>query len=73
MAKKTRSTKSKRVHIITRKQDWAIKKKGTSRASKIYSNKVNAVSGAEKLRKNGHDVIIHKRDGTIQDWKKAKK
>jgi len=72
MTKKTTSSDSKRVHIITREQDWAIKKEGASRASKIYPNKQDAVDSAEKLRQSGHDVIVHKRDGTIQDWKKAK-
>ena len=71
MTKKTSSHNSSRVHIISRKQDWAVKKEGASRASKIYSNKDTAIKSTEKLRNTGHDIIIHKKDGTIQDWKKA--
>ena len=73
MSKKTSSASSKRVHIISRKQDWAVKKEGASRASKIYSSKDIAINSSEKLRNTGHDLIIHKKDGTIQDWKKANK
>jgi len=73
MTKKVRTSNSKRVHIISRKQDWAVKKEGTSRASKIYSNKYTAIKSAEKLRSTGHDVVVHKKDGTIQEWKKSKK
>lgn len=63
---------SKRAHIISRDNGWAIKKEGASKASKIYGDKNSAVKDSEKLRNKGHDVIIHKKDGTIQDWKKSK-
>ena len=64
---------NKRVHIISRKDGWAIKKEGKTRASKIYNNKKSAVSSARKLREKGHDVIIHKKDGSIKKWEKSKK
>lgn len=70
---KISTTNSKRVHIISRKQDWAVKREGASRASKIYSNKDMAIKNAEKMRNNGYDIIIHKKDGTVQDWKKSNK
>ena len=73
MAKKSGTATSKRVHIISRKDGWAVKKEGASRASKIYKKKDSAVNNAQKLKKSGHDVIIHKKDGTIQKWEKAKK
>ncbi len=73
MTKTTSKSSSKRAHVISRKDGWAIKKEGASRASKIYQNKDSAVKGSEKLRQKGHDVIVHKKDGTIQDWKKSKK
>ena len=64
---------AKRVHVISRKSGWAVKKEGNSRASKIYSNKETAVKKASKLREGGHDVVIHKKDGSIQKWDKATK
>lgn len=73
MTRKSGKATGKRVHIISRKDGWAVKKEGTSRASKIYQKKDRAVNDAQKLKNSGHDVIIHKRDGTIQKWEKAKK
>lgn len=74
MAKKTRKSKSnKRVHVISRKDGWAVKKEGNSRASRIYPNKKSAVYNAGRLKSKGHDVVVHKKDGSIQKWEKAKK
>ncbi len=73
MPKKAGRSPSKRAHIISRKDGWAIKKEDASRASKIYKKKDVAIKNSEKLREKGHDVIVHKKDGTIQDWKKSKK
>ena len=73
MSKKPGKASSKRVHIISRKDGWAIKKQGASRASRIYQNKETAIKNAQKLRKTGHDVIIHKKDGSIQKWEKPQK
>jgi len=73
MSKKPGKGTSKRVHIISRKDGWAIKKQGASRASKIYQKKETAIKNAQKLRKTGHDVIVHKKDGSIQKWEKPKK
>jgi len=64
---------NKRVHVISRKASWAIKKEGKTRASKIYNNKKSAVSSARKLKEKGHDIIIHNKDGSIQKWEKSKK
>jgi hypothetical protein len=47
-----------------------VKKEGSSRASKIYSTKDAAVRGAKKTSK-GQDVIVHKRDGSIEKWYRA--
>jgi len=65
--------RSKRVHVISRKDGWAIKKEDKTRASKIYNNKDSAISSARKLKEKGHDVIVHKKDGSIQNWEKSKK
>jgi len=65
--------RNKRVHVISRKDGWAIKKEDKTRASKIYNNKDSAISSARKLKEKGHDVIVHKKDGSIQNWEKSKK
>ncbi|MCB9226737.1 MAG: DUF2188 domain-containing protein [Chitinophagales bacterium] len=71
MAKKTSSPK--RTHVVKRDSGWAVKKEGAQRATKVYKTKEQAVKGAEKNRKSGSDVVIHKEDGSIQQWKKSKK
>jgi hypothetical protein len=69
MAKKATNC-NKRIHVISRNDGWAVKKEGSSRASKIYSTKNAAVKGARKTSK-GHDVVVHKKDGSIEKWYRA--
>lgn len=70
MAKKSTS-KNKKIHVISRDSGWAVKSEGASRASRVYKTKDAAISGATKSSK-GRDVVIHKRDGSIDRWKKSK-
>jgi uncharacterized protein YdaT len=72
-AKKKLETRNKRVHVIKRDKGWAVKKQGASRASRIYKSKDEAVEKAQKFKKSGHDLVIHKKDGSIQKWEKTKK
>ncbi|NQS98887.1 MAG: DUF2188 domain-containing protein [candidate division Zixibacteria bacterium] len=65
-------TPAKRVHVISRKNGWAVKLEGASRASRVYNKKESAVEGAKKMAPKGHDIVVHKKDGTIQKWEKAK-
>ena len=71
MAKRDQTTTHKRVHVIARKQGWAVKKEGLSRASKVYSTKETAVVDARRFKSKGHDLIVHKQDGSIERWEKA--
>lgn len=72
MSSKSPGNKSKsRVHVISRGKGWAVKSEGASKADKIYSNKPSAIKKASKS--SGKDVIVHKRDGSIQKWIKGKK
>ncbi|MFC1970876.1 DUF2188 domain-containing protein [Chloroflexota bacterium] len=64
---------SRRVHVIARDKGWAIKKEGLSKASRIHQNKEAAVNSARTLRTRGHDVIIHRKDGSIERWEKARR
>ncbi len=63
----------KRIHVIKRGEGWAIKKEGASRATRIYKNKREAVEEGREFREMGYDLAIHKKDGSIQRWEKAKK
>lgn len=49
-----------------------MKKEGNTRASKIYSTKDAAVKGARKTSK-GQDVVVHKKDGSIEKWYRAER
>ena len=71
MAKKSTSSKNGRIHVISRKDGWAVKKEGNTRASKIYSTKDAAVKGAKRSSK-GQDVVVHKKDGSIEKWQRSK-
>lgn len=62
-----------RTHIVKRGSGWAVKKEGAQRAIKIYDTKDKAIDGAQKEKKSGSDLIIHKKDGSIEKWQKAKK
>lgn len=63
---------NERIHIIKRANGWAIKKEGNTKASKIFDTKADAESNSSIYRTHGHDIIVHKSDGTIAKWKKAK-
>lgn len=63
---------SKRIHIIKRGAGWAVKTEGAKRASKIYASKVEAEGAVQVFRRQGYDVVVHKSNGFIQKWQKAK-
>jgi hypothetical protein len=62
-----------RVHIIKRESGWAVRKEGNQKASKIFDTKDGAWQHSQTFRQKGHDVIIHKTDGSIEKWEKANK
>jgi len=71
--RKRRRKSTERVHVISRDEGWAIKKEGRSRASRILRTKDDAVRSTRTLQSQGHDIIIHRADGSIENWKKARK
>src|SRR5215207_7667072 len=47
---------------------WSVKKSGTLRASKHFDRKEDAVDwGRSVSRTHGTELVIHRKDGTIQD------
>jgi len=61
-----------RYHVTKRGDGWAVKKEGSSRASKVYKTKEDATKEALKYLEKGSDVVIHDRDGSIVKWQKKK-
>ncbi|MBI3128307.1 MAG: DUF2188 domain-containing protein [Candidatus Tectomicrobia bacterium] len=66
-------SRAARVHVIAHQEGWAIKQEGQSRASKICSTKEAAVRNASQVAVKGQDVVVHKKDGSIQSWKRIVK
>ena len=71
MAKKSAGSGNKKIHVISRQGGWAVKKEGNTKASKVYSTKDAAVRGARESSK-GQDIVVHKKDGSIQRWQRSK-
>ena len=64
-AKKDRAT----YHVVPHEEGWAVKKEGADRATSVHSNKEEALEqGREVARtKEPSQLVVHKKDGTIQD------
>ncbi|MCX2477292.1 DUF2188 domain-containing protein [Pedobacter sp. MC2016-05] len=55
-------------HVVPSSSGWAVKKSGSSRASKTFDNKESAISYGKELSKNEKtELYIHKKNGMIQD------
>lgn len=62
----------KRVHIISRHNEgWALLKQGATRALKVYPTKEDAVIGSYQFLQLGYDLVIHRKDGSVEQYKKA--
>jgi len=66
---------SSRIHVIANKNGWALKREGTKRASLVVNTKVDAISRGTRLlnTKSARNLIIHKKDGTIDSWRSSRK
>jgi uncharacterized protein YdaT len=54
-------------HVIPHKKKWAVEKNNSERVSRTFSTKKEAEKwGREQSKTNHTELIIHKRDGTIQ-------
>jgi hypothetical protein len=62
--------KRKEIHVVSNKDKggWDVKKNNAERASKHFDNKEDAMQWSkEKAKKDGAELIPHKRDGKIQN------
>lgn len=59
--------KSNHLHVLSYKNEWAIKSAGLGRVDKIFPNKVDAITNARLIAKKRHasNIIIHRKDGSI--------
>jgi hypothetical protein len=55
-------------HVVPRQDGWAVKKSGTTRASKVFDSQVDAVRYARsQAKKVSGELYVHRRDGTIRE------
>lgn len=68
LIKKYMSKKSNHVVPSKSRNGWAVKKSGSTRSSKKFSTKEEAIQyGREISKKEESELYIHKKDGKIQD------
>lgn len=61
-------TKNKNVHVVPKGNQWAVKKESNQRATSVHQRKEDAIErGRQEAEKEKSELIIHKKDGTIQD------
>jgi hypothetical protein len=61
--------KQRTYHVMTRiGGGWSVRKEGASRPTGTYYSKEQAIKRAREVaRSAGGDVVIHKRDGLVQE------
>ena len=56
------------IHVVPHPDGWATKKEGSERAGSVSSTKAEAlVRAREQARNERVEVVIHRKDGRIQD------
>ena len=56
------------IHVIPQRGDWAVRKEGSSRASRVFPTKELALDHGRALAKrNKVELVVHRQDGRIQD------
>jgi uncharacterized protein YdaT len=61
-------TKKRDIHVVPHEDGWATKKEKAERAGGVYDTKAQALEQArEQARRERVEVVIHKKDGSIQD------
>ncbi|HLP48498.1 MAG TPA: DUF2188 domain-containing protein [Candidatus Deferrimicrobium sp.] len=55
-------------HVMKSKNNWAIRKDGAGRAFRVVPLKEDAIKIAKGLNRKGFDLVIHRKDGTVEKW-----
>lgn len=62
------SSSDENQHVVPHDGKWAIKKEHSQRASYVFDTKQDALDRAKEIARNQSSyVVIHRKDGTIQD------
>lgn len=58
----------KRVHVVPRGKDWAVRKEKSQRVSKVTSTQKEAIQVAKEIAKNSKtELLIHGKNGQIRE------
>jgi hypothetical protein len=61
----------KTYHVVYAHSGWSVIKGGSSRASKHFKTRANAIAwGQELSRRQGSVFVVHKKDGTVDSVSK---
>jgi hypothetical protein len=56
------------IHVIPHDDGWTTKKEGAQRGSFVHERKTDALEqGRAQAKRDQVELVIHRRDGTIQD------
>lgn len=56
------------IHVVPHEDGWATRKEGGQRPGSVHDTKADALQQArEQAKRERVEVVIHKKDGTIQD------
>lgn len=55
-------------HIVKRGNDWAVRKEGAERDTRLFNTQVEAIKAGKKIAENQRsELFIHGRDGKIRE------
>jgi len=58
----------KNQHVVPRKDGWAVKREGSSKAGSVHPTQGDAIERARDIaQRERSEVIIHRPDGRIRD------
>jgi hypothetical protein len=65
--------RNKVIHVIADRNRWVVRRERAKRATRILPDREQAIALARSLaREADGEVIIHRRDGTMQEWQVAR-
>jgi formylglycine-generating enzyme required for sulfatase activity len=61
------------IHVIPDRNRWVVRRERAKRATRILPDREQAIALARALAReaDGGEVIVHRRDGTMQEWQVA--
>jgi uncharacterized protein YdaT len=62
------SSNKRDIHVVPHQDGWATRKEGADRAGSVHDTKEEALEqGRGQARREHVELVIHRKDGTIQD------